>query len=524
MRGELTRGGVQTRITGGFLLVAALMLGLGIYTVGVQRQLGDRATQLTERDLNPMATLDEAKTAQNMITIYSLILRTNPPPDLAARSASVLETSEGLVGPLLQRLRSELPEELRAETDRLIDDWTTLQQSSVQAAQSTDPAIRDAANRKANEAGESMQQRFVTLREDLVADAVEQRQLMRDAQDTARNLTIAVIILGIALALALGWLIGRSVRRPVQSLVTAIGQLAKGDLTVRIPVSSRDEIGRMAESLQQAVTAIRQTIGQVVQSADRLTKSVGGLATTSQQVSDAAQSTTTQAAEVAHTAQEISGSVTTVAASTEEMDSSIREIARNTTQAVEMGSEAVNAAEEANRVVGELGASSVEIDNVVRAVTSIAGQTNLLALNATIEAARAGEAGKGFAVVAGEVKDLAQETARATEDISHRVELIQADTRRAVDVIARIADVVHRINSHQTSIATSVEEQTAVSSEIGRNIHEAARGTDQIAHTIAGVAGSTRATQDGVTSTDSTARELAGLAEDLRQSVAVFVY
>jgi methyl-accepting chemotaxis protein len=174
--------------------------------------------------------------------------------------------------------------------------------------------------------------------------------------------------------------------------------------------------------------------------------------------------------------------------------------------------------------MNKLGASSAEIGNVIKVITSIAEQTNLLALNATIEAARAGELGKGFAVVASEVKDLAQETARATEDISKRVEAIQADTGGAVTAIEQISQVIAQISDFQTTIASAVEEQTATTAEMNRSVAEAAQGTNEIAENITGVAEAARLTSEGVTQTQQATTELARMSAELTALVSDFRY
>jgi len=183
---------------------------------------------------------------------------------------------------------------------------------------------------------------------------------------------------------------------------------------------------------------------------------------------------------------------------------------------------AVKVAEKTNTTVAKLGESSVEIGKVIKVITSIAQQTNLLALNATIEAARAGEAGKGFAVVANEVKELAKETAKATEDISQKIDAIRTDTKESVEAIAQISTIINQINDISNTIASAVEEQTATTNEMTRNITEAAKGSSEIAQNITGVATAAKSTTEGATNTSKAASELSKMSMELQQAVGKF--
>ncbi|MCC6433839.1 MAG: chemotaxis protein, partial [Acidimicrobiales bacterium] len=211
-------------------------------------------------------------------------------------------------------------------------------------------------------------------------------------------------------------------------------------------------------------------------------------------------------------------------AGAEEMSVSIKEIAQNAQEAARVAMGAARVAETTTSAVNRLGTSSAEISTVVRTITAIAEQTNLLALNATIEAARAGEAGKGFAVVASEVKDLAQETAKATADITAQIDGIQNDTLAAVDAIGQISQIVTQINETQSMIAAAVEEQTATTNEIGRSVSDLAVGSTEIAQTISGVAQAAQETTTGASNTQDAAADLSRMAGELRSLVSQFKY
>lgn len=265
--------------------------------------------------------------------------------------------------------------------------------------------------------------------------------------------------------------------------------------------------------------ALAETVKQVAHNAQSVASAAEELSATAQQLSSNSEETTAQSGVAAAAAEQISKNVGTVATSAEEMNASVREIAKNASQAARVASEAVQVAQVTNTTVAKLGDSSMEIGKVIKVITSIAQQTNLLALNATIEAARAGEAGKGFAVVANEVKELAKQTAAATEDISRKIEAIQGDTKSAVSAIDQISQIINQINDIQNTIASAVEEQTATTNEIARNAAEAARGTDEIARNVTSVSQAARGTSEGAANTLNAAAELARLAAELQRVV-----
>jgi len=271
---------------------------------------------------------------------------------------------------------------------------------------------------------------------------------------------------------------------------------------------------------QKQTDLLRETMAIVTNIAAALGSSSESLAAVSTQMAANSEETAVQANVVSVASEQVSSNVQTVATGVEEMSASIREIAANASEAARVVEQAVVIAGTTNLTIAKLGASSHDIGKVIKVITSIAEQTNLLALNATIEAARAGEAGKGFAVVANEVKELAKDTAKATEDIGQKIEAIQVDSRGAVEAIKQIGDIIARVNAISTTIASAVEEQAATTNEISRNVAEAAQGSGSIAENITSVAKAAQSTTEGASSTQQAAAELSRMAIELQKVVS----
>jgi methyl-accepting chemotaxis protein len=345
---------------------------------------------------------------------------------------------------------------------------------------------------------------------------------MLEGQRSITRVLLFVIVVSGVVFIALALSVVRSITTPLREVTDVAAGLAQGEVTKRVHVNSSDEIGAMGTALNGALDKVAGTIRTIAENANGLGTASEELTAVSQEMTGSADQTATQANAVSAAADQVSKNVHTVATAVEEMTASIREIARNAHEAARVATDAVRVADSTNTTITKLGDSSSQISNVVKVITSIAEQTNLLALNATIEAARAGEAGKGFAVVANEVKELAKATASATEDIGRKIATIQADTTGAVEAIGRIGAIIKQIYDIQNTIASAVEEQTATTNEIARNVAEAARGSADIAQNITGVAHAAHGTSSGASATQEAARELAGMADTLLRLVAQF--
>jgi methyl-accepting chemotaxis protein len=309
---------------------------------------------------------------------------------------------------------------------------------------------------------------------------------------------------------------------PLAEAAKVLARVAQQDLRVTVQGNYAGDHAAIKTSINTMVGDLRESVQSIGHNAQGLSSSSEELTTISQQMAATAEETAAQTHVVSAASEQVSKNLTVVATSSEEMLASIREISKSATEAARMAKNAVGVADRTNETVRKLGDSSAEIGNVIKVITSIAEQTNLLALNATIEAARAGDAGKGFAVVANEVKELAKATAKATEEIGLKIEAIQGDTKGAVEAIHQISGVITQIDDASSTIASAVEEQTATTNEIGRNITEAARGAGEIARNVSTVASAAQSTAQGASDTQKAALALTEMASQLQMLVGRF--
>jgi methyl-accepting chemotaxis protein len=338
----------------------------------------------------------------------------------------------------------------------------------------------------------------------------------------ARMMVLVSIAGALVLSIVTSVWLSSMILRAVKAIYNLASRMAEGDLSDRVQIASRDELGQLGDVINRALDDLCGLLTAVDGNGTTIASHSSELSAISNQMTAGSEETSTQATAVSSAAEQVSTNIQTVATAADQLGSSVREIAKSAAEATRIATNAVDVANQTNATVGKLGKSSAEIGEVIKVITSIAAQTNLLALNATIEAARAGEAGKGFAVVANEVKELAKQTAQATEDIGHKIDAIRGDTDGAVEAIGQIGTIIGQINEIQGTIAGAVEEQTATTNEIARSIGEAAEGATEIARNVSGVAEAARETATGAGETQRSAGELAGLADELRNRLARF--
>ena len=526
----MRRFSVRVRLIAGFAfsaVVLAVLMTVGIAGFG---RMSDAvavmdATRIAQRDALQVKYLSADWNGWQTAYALDAALHTADPASRAAFEKSATALKAGLDVLVADTALTAADRTQAGTAVTAMNDFMTVDTEIWHAYQSGQPAAVRAAHAKV--LGEEITH-FRKLADAVAVIAVDvaarTEQAAAQATRTATNGRSTMLAAGIMALLAMAVLVPlllASIQRPLRSLATRLTDIADGDgdLTGRLDTQGHDELAHIASAFNRFTDGIADTVRAVGRASGDMVTATGELTTATTRIAEQAENSSGQATAVTTASQEVSRNVLTLSAGAEQMNAAINEIAASAANASSAAADAVTAVQNAGTTVAGLDASSVEISQVVGLITAIAKQTNLLALNATIEAARAGEAGKGFAVVASEVKDLAQETAKATEAIAGRVSTIQADTAGAITAITAISEVIDRVSEYQLTIASAVEQQAATTAEMARSVELAATGSTEITDTAGTVADAAHTTTQQVDHTRTAITALAGMADELQQII-----
>jgi methyl-accepting chemotaxis protein len=548
---------IRTKVMVAFVAVLLATGGLGFFALDRLHAVNDNAAGIlinwlpAIRDLGKVSTLTERFRTQSVQVLFA-----TTPDELTAAEAYAntgKDAREKLWKAFAQSVSSADEKQM---ADQIQKGWTDYLAVHDKAMAALHQNHHDEATTLLNKDGRASMDALRATYDKFIAyetdHAFDQGYAGVDIYDSAVVWVYGVLGFAAFLSLGAGFSLIFGVSRPIRKMTTAMDQLAKHDLTTEIVgIGRKDEIGHMAEAVQvfkqglidadrfaeqretdrvekerrQALIeqyvdgfdeSVRETLNMLASASTEMNSTAGSM-------SAIAEETGRQATAVAVASEQASANVETVASASEEMAASIAEIARQVAQSAEIARNAVVEAGNANQTMQGLADAAQKVGEVVALINDIASQTNLLALNATIEAARAGEAGKGFAVVASEVKALANQTGKATEEISGQIGAIQSAARNAVDAIRAIDGTITKISEISAIVASAVEEQGAATREISRNTQEAAQGTHEVTRNIGGVNDAASQTGSAATQVLAASSELGRQAEALRAEVDRFL-
>jgi methyl-accepting chemotaxis protein len=552
-----SRVSIRAKLIGAFAVLVLTLAGLGLFSVSGLRAVNGQTEEIADKWLPSVKSIGDLTT--QAVEFREAVLRRLMNTDdamtaqLDAEMDKVLGEIKSSRTAYEKLISSEEEQDLYDEFSRQWEFYLELIPPVIQFSRANEP---DKAREYYLKNGLPLVRTFAQPLDQLVqlnSEGADRAKASASASFGSTMTSVLAVVIGATiLAVAMGLLIIRAISKGIASLTSPMGKLAAGDLSVAIPMrGDKTELGTMADAVQVFKDALitkkeadeaaaleadakmrrAQRLDQITRSFETnvsaltqaLSSAAAEMETTARNMTNIASETTNRSVTVASAAEQTSSNVQTVAAATEELSISIREIAQQVVQSSKIAERAVEDARRTNTSVQALANTAERIGNVVQLINTIAGQTNLLALNATIEAARAGEAGRGFAVVATEVKELASQTARATDEIGTQIGEVQTATREAVAAIQAIAQTIQEMSHISTSIAAAMEEQGAATGEISRNVQQAAKGTEQVTGNISDVRQGAGETGAAASQVLSAAKELALHSSDLSREVDTFL-
>jgi methyl-accepting chemotaxis protein len=519
---------VSTRIFGAFGVAIALALVVGLVGIWQMHRISSNLEAVAEHSLQPVTEVAGIHASLDEIEMN---LRAHAGTDVFFEKQNYVSSIQGAFDQAKQHIaafRATGPSDAElARATTLEDDLSKL-----------DPVVFDHLLPLSDKnAAAAFEAHFKQSASPLFADAQSIVDDLMSSENAAAAVELraghaaymqavvglaTLLMIGIAIALLLGTLLVRSIVSPLRDSVDTLELVADGDLGATVDVRGTDELAMLGTALNTTVAQMADAMASITAGTTTLATSAETLAMTSASIGAAAEQTSDVAANVSAAATQVSGNVAQAVTGAEGLRSSIQEIASSAADAAMIAQRAVTDAEDTHQAVERLQAASQQVGDVIALIQKIARQTHLLALNATIEAQRAGEAGKGFAVVADEVKELAGQTANATDEIDRTIASIQGEVQAAASSLDRIGQVVGHISDTQTTIAAAVDEQQQMTGDITDRMAQAASGAEEIATTIRGVASATTETSEGVDGARTAAAALAQLADELARTVARF--
>ncbi|MGJ5203059.1 methyl-accepting chemotaxis protein [Bradyrhizobium sp. HKCCYLR20261] len=556
----MSRMSIRSKIISVIAFMLVTMGGLGALAVVSMQSINANTVDIATNWLPSVRAIGELRSDINLLRIA---LRAHVMSDTAETKQAAEKRVNGILETINKDRKTYEPMITSAEERAIYNNWVQAWEKYVVAVKQVMDESNKSVGRMPREATELLEKSAAAIARDADKYFIQDIEFNnKGAEDATRQaaesfsraiwLVVSIIVAAVIAGVAVGFYLVQNVSQGIASIIKPMQELAKGDLSAEVTHRGEPtEIGAMADTLQvfkEALIAKKEaddhaaadarakierghrvdnitrqfeaTIGEIVQTVSsastELEHSAGALsstATRSQQISTA----------VAAASEEASTNVQSVASATEELSSSITEISRQVQESARMATEAVDQARMTNDRVSELSKAAARIGDVVELINTIAGQTNLLALNATIEAARAGEAGRGFAVVASEVKALAEQTAKATDEIGQQVSGIQSATQESVGAIRAISTTIERLSEISSAIAAAVEEQGAATQEISRNVQQASQGTQEVSANVVDVQRGASETGQASAHVLSAAQSLATDSDRLKREVASFL-